>query len=195
MILVSAALGSLVPFAILAVAEVDRHLVPVADVLRVGVVDVDGAVFLQHFERMRVVHHRDPALAAVVVVVAEAERVADFVRRELADALQRGLVEDRRTFIALGVGRQQAFEDHVVLAIAQRPERDRGLDDLAGARIGDRAARTPAARRAVHPVDHVVADVHRIGAVGQHVDLERVAEARGFERLVPPRRAFDAAPS
>jgi hypothetical protein len=46
--------------------------------------EIDGAVALQLFERMRIVHHGDPALVAVVVVVAKAERVADLVRRQLA---------------------------------------------------------------------------------------------------------------
>ena len=96
-----------------------------------------------------------------------------------------------RLLVAGDVRRGQPFEDQVVLPIAQRAERDGALDDLAGARIGDRSAGAPAARRAVDPVDHVVADVHRIGAVGQHRDLEAVAEAGRFERLVPPARAFD----
>ena len=99
------------------------------------------AVRVQLLERMRIVHHRDPALRAVVVVVAEAERVADFVRGELADARQRGLVEDVGLLVAGRVRREQALEDQVVLPVAQRAERDRRLDDLAGARIGDRAAR------------------------------------------------------
>ena len=60
-----------------------------------------------------------------------------------------------------------------------------------GARVGHAAARAPAARRAVHPVDHVVADVHRVGVARQHLDDEGVAEAGGFERLVPPHRAFN----
>ena len=119
----------------LPVAEVDRHLVPVADPRLVGLRDVDGAVGLQLLERVRIVHHRDPALGAVVVVVAEAEGVADLVRGELADAGQRRLVELRRPLAAGLVRRQQPLEDHVVLAVAQRAERDRGLDDLAGARV------------------------------------------------------------
>jgi hypothetical protein len=32
----------------------------------------------------------------------------------------------------------------------------------------------------------VVTDVHRISAIGQHVNLEGVTEASGFERRVPP---------
>ena len=49
----------------------------------------------------------------------------------------------------------------------------------------------PATRRAVHPVDHVVADVHRVRIGRQHFDLKGVAEAGRLECLVPPRGAFD----
>jgi len=38
----------------------------------------------------------------------------------------------------------------------------------------------------VHPVDHVVADIHRVRALRQDLDLEGVAKADGLERLVPP---------
>ena len=89
------------------------------------------------------------------------------------------------------VGAQQPLGDHVVLADAQRAERDVALDDFAGARIGDRRAVAPAARRAVHPVDDVVADVERAGILRQQLDLERVAITRGLERLVPPARALE----
>ena len=140
---------------------------------------------------MRVIHYRNPPLRAVVVLVAEPQCVADLVRCELADAFQRGLVEERRLLGAGRVWRQQPLEDHVVLPIAERAERDCRFEYLAGARIGEAAARAPAARRAMDPVDHVVADVHRVGALRQHVDLEAVAETGGFERLVPPARAFD----
>src|SRR5215470_10514679 len=43
----------------------------------------------------------------------------------------------------------------------------------------------------MHPVDHVVADIHRIGAFGQRVHLKGVAESGSFERLVPPACAFN----
>ena len=130
-------------------------------------------------------------MAAVVILVADAERVADLVRRELADAGDRGLRQDGRRLGAVLVRREQAFEDQVVLPVAQRAERDGRLDDLAGARIRERRARAPAARRAVDPVDHVVADVHRVGALGQQLHLKRVAIAGGLERLVPPARPFE----
>ena len=76
---------------------------------------------------MRIVHHRDPAGLAVVVVVAEAERVADFVRGELADARQRRLRELGRRLVAGLVRAQQALGDHVVLPVAQRAELDGAL--------------------------------------------------------------------
>ena len=88
-------------------------------------------------------------------------------------------------------GDEQPLGDQVVLTIAERAERDDALDDLAGARIGDAAAGAPAARRSVHPVDDVVADVERADAVGQHLDLKGVAVACRLERLVPPARALD----
>jgi hypothetical protein len=73
--------------------------------------------------------------------VADAERVADLVRRELTDASDRGLRQDRGRFGAGLVRREQALEDQVILPVAQRAERDGRLDDLAGARIRERRAR------------------------------------------------------
>src|ERR1039458_3110974 len=90
--------------------------------------------------------------------VAEPQRVAHFMRGELPYAGKGRPKEDIGLLAARRVWRQQAFEDEIVLTVAQRAERDRALDDLAGARIADRAAEAPAARGAVHPVDHVVAD-------------------------------------
>ena len=69
--------------------------------------------------------HRDAAGRAVVVVVAEAERVADFVRGELAHARERPLRKLRRRLVAVLVRAEQPFGDHVVLPDAQRAERRR----------------------------------------------------------------------
>ena len=124
----------------LPVAVVDRDLVPVANARLIRVGQIDGAVVLQLLEGMRIVHHRDPSLLAVVVVVSESERVADLVRGELANARQRRLVEHGRLLGARGIRREQSFEDQIVLTVAQRPKRDGGFDDLAGARVGNRAA-------------------------------------------------------
>ena len=43
----------------------------------------------------------------------------------------------------------------------------------------------------MHPVDHVVADVHRIGIRRQHPDLKRVTKTGCFESLIPPRSSLD----
>ena len=100
-------------------------------------------------------------------------------------------VSSLRRFGAVLVRAEQAFGDHVVLTDAERAERDDALDDLAGARIADAAAGAPAARRSVHPVDHVVADVERADAFGQQLDAEGIAIAGRLERLVPPARAVE----
>ncbi len=90
------------------------------------------------------------------------------------------------------IRREQRFRDQVVLASAQRAERDVALDDLAGARVGDGFAVAPAAGVAMHPLDDVVAHVHRVGAGGQQVDAEgALGPARGLEGRVPPARAFE----
>ena len=90
---------------------------------------------------MRIIHHRNPALAAVVIVVTQAQRVAHLMRCQLPDARERRLIQNVRLLVADGVGREQALEDQIILPVAQRAEYDRALDDLAGSRIGNRAAR------------------------------------------------------
>jgi hypothetical protein len=47
--------------------------------------------------------------------------VAHFVRGQLANARQGGLIEDVGLFVAVDVGRKQTFEDEVILAVAQEP--------------------------------------------------------------------------
>ena len=83
---------------------------------------------------------------------------------------------------------EQPLEDQPVLAHAQRAEADVALDHLAGARVDHAAAVGPAAGRAVDPLDDVVADVERVGALGQQLDAEGVAKARRLERRAPTSR-------
>ena len=94
---------------------------------------------------MRIVHDRDPPFRAVVVLVAEPERVTDLVRSELPEARDRRLRENGRGLGACLVRREQAFGDQIVLSIAQRSQRHGGLDDFTRAGIGDGRA------RAIHP--------------------------------------------
>ena len=105
-------------------------------------------------------------------------------------ARQGPLGEHRRVLVALRVRPEQPLRDQVVLAHAQRAQRHHALDDLARARVGDRAADAPAARRAVDPVDHVVARVERVDVRRAHLDAERVLEPGRLERFRPPARAF-----
>ena len=128
---------------------------------------------------------------AVVVVVAEAEGVADLVRRELAQPREHHPRQLRRRLVAGAIRRQQALREQVVLPRAQRSERDVALDDLAGARVLDAGAVAPAARGGVQPLDDVVADIERIGALRHQLDAEGVAVAGGFEGLRPPARAVE----
>lgn len=65
------------------------------------------------------------------------------------------------------------------------------LDDLAGARIDDRSTVGPSPRLAVHPLDDVVADVERMGVLGQEFNPEGVFIAGRLEGLGPPVRALD----
>ncbi len=173
------------------IAPDDGDAVPLADPVLVDLGVVERAVVLQRDPGVRVVHDGDAAEPAVVVVVPEAEGVADLVCRELADAGERPFGQLGRRLVAGLVGREQPLGDQVVLPHAQRAERDDALDDLAGARIRDRGAVAPAARRAVHPVDDVVADVERVRVLGEQLDAERVPVPRGLERLVPPARAVE----
>ena len=88
------------------------------------------------------------------------------------------------------VGLEQALGDEEVLPHAQRTECHPALEDFARARINHGRPVGPAARRAMYPLDDVVAHVHRVGVRGQQLDLEGVLVACRRERLVPPRRAF-----
>src|SRR5690349_15516243 len=100
---------------------------------------------------MRIVHDRDASGSAVVVVVTDAQRVADLVRRELADAGEAPLHQFLWRLGSLLVRAEETLGNHVVRPDAQRAESHDALDDFARARVTDAAARAPAARRAVYP--------------------------------------------
>ena len=183
-----------------AVAVVDGDLVPVADVDGVGVGEIGDAVLVEGDPGVGVVHDGDGLFgcvgeAAGGEVVGEAEGVAGLVRGELAGALRgpwRAWDRERVGGVCRDVGREQSFVDEVVLAAAERAEGDVALDDLAGAGIDDGGAVAPAAGVAMDPLDHVVADVHGVGAGGEDVDAEGSwRPAGGLEGLIPPARAFE----
>ena len=112
--------------------------------------------------------------------------MANLVRAELTNAREHRGDRIVRVAGAGQAGADQRLEDDQVLAGAQRAEKHRALDDLSRARIGDRLTIRPTSCRAVDPIDHVVADVERVGAGGQDLGAERVNEARRVERSAPP---------
>ncbi len=172
-----------------AIDIVDEEFVPraKADVIGVGEVD-PGAV--EADPRRRIVHHRRALLRAGGEIMVEAQRVADLVRRELADPRERG--GDRVVGIA-GAGEprpDQRLEDQDVLADSKRAQDHRALDRLAGAGVGDGLAVGPAAGRSVDPVDDIVANVERVGTGGQLLDPIGAGQARRLEAFAPPVRAL-----
>ena len=120
----------------------------------------------------------------------EAQGVAHLVRRQLAKPRDGDLHRIVGAALALLVGAHQALEDQHVLAHPKGAQQHRALDDLAGARVGDRLAVGPAAGGAVHPVDDVVADVQGVGALRHDLHAIGVLEAGGLEGLGPPAGAL-----
>ena len=170
------------------IAVADRHFVPFADPRGVGVRQIRYAVRTQLHIRRRIIHHRRAMHRARGVVVLEPQRVAHFMRRQLPQPGQRHLLHLRRERLALFIRRQQRFRNHIVLPHAQRTQRHVPLDDFSRARIDYSRAIRPSARRAMHPLDHVVAQVHHVRAFRQQLHAKRIFVARGLKRLVPPAR-------
>ena len=168
------------------VAVLDRLLVPFANPAWVRVGQVDGAVGGKRHQRVRIVHHRRPPLAARDVIVLDPEGVAHLVGGQLANPRQRHLLGRDRSLVSLDERYQEALGDQIVLTNPERAQRDVPLDDFARPGIGHRGPVAPAASGSVDPLDHVVPDVHRVGAFGQQLDPERVLVPRRLEGLVPP---------
>jgi len=75
------------------------------------------------------------------------------------------------------IGAHQGRVQVVVGARAMAVHARHPLEDLAGARIAQRAADRPAALVAVLPLHHVVARVERIGALGEQLGTEGAGQA------------------
>ena len=118
------------------------------------------------------------------------QRVPHLVRGELPRPRQHHRLHLLGNRLAVRIRRKQRLGNHVVLPCAQAAQRHLSLDDLARPRIGHRLAVTPPARRTVYPLDHVVADVHRVRALRQHLHLPRILESRRLKRRRPPPRAL-----
>ena len=172
----------------------DRHLVPRSDADRVGVGKVGLAVAVQGDERMGIIHHRS-ALAQRTggKVMRQPQRVPHLMRCQLPHPCQdhglQRIVRGQRRAIEIRI--DQRLRNHKVLARAQRSQRHLAFDDLARPRIDHAFAVGPSPGVAMHPLDHVVANVHRVRALRQHLDPECIAIACSLEGLVPPASAFD----
>ena len=127
--------GSFVTRRKLPIAVIDRDLVPVTNTRLVSLRQINEPFGRELFKGVRIVHHGNPALGAVVVIVPQPQRVPHFVRRQLPDAFQRRLVENIRLFSPVGIGRKQPFKNQIILPVAQRTQRYRGLDNFACARV------------------------------------------------------------
>ena len=64
------------------------------------------------------------------------------------------------------------------------------LKNFSAARIEDGRTVGPAARRTMHPLNDVVANVQGVCAVRQHFDLKRILVSSRFKGLVPPAGAL-----
>ena len=96
----------------------------------------------------------------------QSEGVADFVSRKLPQTRQRHFHHLGRNGFTRLVGREQALGNQIILPHAQRAERDVAFNDFTGAGIHHAYTIRPPARCAVHPLNYVVTQIHRIGVFG-----------------------------
>ena len=130
----------------------------------------------------------------------QAQRMADLVRRELTQPVERQT--EHRVVVLVGVPhlgrearvavrRHQALAHEVILAHAPRAEGDVPVHDLARRRIAQRAPVRQAARLPVNPLDDVDVHVVDVDVVREHLDDELLA--REPEGLAPVPEARDGA--
>ena len=175
----------------IAIAIGDRDFVPLADPHRVGIGNIGPAIGAESYGRRRVVHDGAAIDDAGGVIVHEAEGVSSFMCGQLSNAGERhfvGLLE--RRWIVLPNGIKKTLRDQKYLADSQCVEIHVAIDDFSGARISNGAAVCPAASCARNPFDDVVANVHRVDALGQQLHLECVLVSGGGESLIPPAGTF-----
>ena len=111
-----------------------RAYVPGSDLVVVGLAEIERSVIANAYQRKRIVHDRCPVLGAGREIVFEAQRVADFVRRQLANPRQRHFQHVGR-HVDIVVRCKQPFGDQVILSHTQRTERHVAFQNFAGAGI------------------------------------------------------------
>ena len=171
------------------VAEPDGERVPRPRHGGVRLREVEVAARVHRDQRHGVVHHRAAPLRRRDIVVREAERVADLMRRVLPATRHREVLGAHVQSIGTGGGKE-ARVDVVVDQRTPRVHADHRTEDLAGARIGERRPDGRAGTVTVHPVQHRVARVHGIRARREIAHEERVPESGAFEHLAPPHPTF-----
>lgn len=172
----------------------DRAFVPAPDPGGIDLGKIDGAVRLQAEPRKRIIHDGGPVFDAGGEVMGESQGVPYLMRGKLPDPGQRHFLHFPGHGFPVDIGLQQSFGDEEVLPVPVRAKGDDAFYDFPGPwiYIGKPIGKCPLGRsRPVHPVDHVVADIHRIGAFRQFPDLKGVFETGRLKGLVPPGGAFD----
>src|SRR4051794_25781255 len=111
--------------------------------------------------------------------------MSHFMRCELTQAAYCHLFHLLRCGFSVFVWSKQAFCNKEVLTYAKRTQVDMSLHDFTGTWIRDRSAVRPSAGRAMHPVDQIVAYVHRVGAFRENLHPKCILIAGGFKGLVP----------
>lgn len=104
------------------VSPANRAAIPATDAHAVRIGQVNATV-AQPDAWKRIVHNGGTIVGAAGEVVLKPQRVTHLVRAELADAGQRHLGQPR-IGVRVGERRQQALGQQVILANAQRAERD-----------------------------------------------------------------------
>src|SRR5882762_3411709 len=184
-----------------AVSPCNRNFIPLANPRSVRIRNIRHSIRAQFHHRRRIIHHRRPIHCARRIVVHQPQRVPHLMRRQLPQPRQRHLLRriltrgilpsailSRGQRFAVRVWRQQSLRNQIILPHPQRSQRYVPFDDFSRARIGHRRPIRPSPRRPMNPLDHVVAQIHRVRTLRHQLHAKRMLESRRFERLRPPPR-------
>ncbi len=128
------------------IAVGDRGEVPGPDPDVVGIAQVERAVRGDGYQWMGIVHDGGAFNGRGQEIVGQAKRVPHLVSGELTQSSERQLGQFGCRFVAGDERRQQPRRQEVILAHAERPERDVPLDDLPGTGIPHGGPVAPTAR-------------------------------------------------
>ncbi len=187
--------GFLLPGREFGVGVTHGHNVVRPNLLLIRVCQVDFAVH-DLDSRRRVFHYGRAAIHAGREVVVETESVAGLMR------CKEGLSEQHKLLFGFGRGvRREAdikkfITGRRLISLPKTANRAYAIGfqanasgkNFASARIRETAAGGIAALIAIHPVNLVVSDVHRVHVGRSVANLESVLESGGFEGFIPPEK-------